>query len=164
MKGNQEVKLQALVENLIYKVDEKIRKSLARIDIPTPEGEKSNELLEKIEAINKKINFFIDQAERMGEEGKLDESETIMKEIDRLKLQKTEISSMNESVLLQREKQMRVCEICGAMQSLTDTEKRLTTHLEGKLHAGNIIQDMLFLEKLLLKLSREKKSRKRKWK
>ena len=31
---------------------------------------------------------------------------------------------------------MRVCQVCGAMQSITDTDKRLTTHLEGKLHVG----------------------------
>lgn len=31
---------------------------------------------------------------------------------------------------------MKVCEVCGALQSASDTEKRLTMHLEGKLHTG----------------------------
>jgi len=31
---------------------------------------------------------------------------------------------------------MKVCEICGALQSAGDTDKRLTMHLEGKLHTG----------------------------
>jgi hypothetical protein len=31
---------------------------------------------------------------------------------------------------------MSVCDICGAMQSATDTDKRMVTHLEGKLHQG----------------------------
>ena len=31
---------------------------------------------------------------------------------------------------------MKVCEVCGALQSAGDTDKRLTMHLEGKLHAG----------------------------
>jgi RNA-binding protein Luc7-like 2 len=31
---------------------------------------------------------------------------------------------------------MKVCEVCGALQSLTDTDKRLSMHLEGKLHTG----------------------------
>jgi RNA-binding protein Luc7-like 2 len=35
-----------------------------------------------------------------------------------------------------KEKQMKVCEVCGAMQSLQDNEKRLQTHIEGKLHTG----------------------------
>jgi len=29
-----------------------------------------------------------------------------------------------------------VCEVCGALQSAGDTDKRLTMHLEGKLHTG----------------------------
>ena len=31
---------------------------------------------------------------------------------------------------------MKVCEVCGALQSALDTDKRLTMHLEGKLHTG----------------------------
>lgn len=31
---------------------------------------------------------------------------------------------------------MKVCETCGALQATTDTDKRLTMHLEGKLHTG----------------------------
>lgn len=31
---------------------------------------------------------------------------------------------------------MKVCEVCGALQSASDTDKRLTMHLEGKLHTG----------------------------
>ena len=31
---------------------------------------------------------------------------------------------------------MKVCEVCGALQSAGDTDKRLTIHLEGKLHTG----------------------------
>ena len=31
---------------------------------------------------------------------------------------------------------IKVCEICGALQAINDTEKRTLTHLEGKLHSG----------------------------
>lgn len=31
---------------------------------------------------------------------------------------------------------MKVCEVCGALQSTTDTDKRMVMHLEGKLHTG----------------------------
>ena len=53
-----------------------------------------------------------------------------------MKLQKQELEAILENPNTHKDKQMRVCEICGAMQSLTDTDKRLTTHLEGKLHQG----------------------------
>jgi hypothetical protein len=35
---------------------------------------------------------------------------------------------------LQKEKRMQVWEVCRAMQASTDTEMRLTSHLEGKRH------------------------------
>jgi hypothetical protein len=38
--------------------------------------------------------------------------------------------------ILEKEKSMQVCEVCGAMQASTDTEKRLASHLEGKQHLG----------------------------
>jgi RNA-binding protein Luc7-like 2 len=34
------------------------------------------------------------------------------------------------------DRNMKVCEICGALQIATDTESRLQMHLEGKLHQG----------------------------
>jgi len=34
------------------------------------------------------------------------------------------------------QKQQKICEICGAIQTINDTEKRIQTHLEGKIHQG----------------------------
>lgn len=31
---------------------------------------------------------------------------------------------------------IKICEICGAIQTINDTEKRIQTHLEGKIHQG----------------------------
>jgi hypothetical protein len=60
----------------------------------------------------------------------------MMRQIDRLKEQKNEINMMTEHPLMIKEKQMKVCEVCGAMQSMQYNEKRLLTHVEGKLHTG----------------------------
>jgi hypothetical protein len=30
----------------------------------------------------------------------------------------------------------QICEICGAIQTINDTDKRITMHLEGKIHQG----------------------------
>jgi hypothetical protein len=68
--------------------------------------------------------------------GRLDESENLMRQIDRMKDQKAEFINMTEHPLIVKDKQMKVCEVCGAMQALQDNEKRLQTHLEGKLHTG----------------------------
>jgi len=34
------------------------------------------------------------------------------------------------------QKQMKICEVCGAKQAINDVEKRNLTHLDGKLHKG----------------------------
>ena len=34
------------------------------------------------------------------------------------------------------DKHMRVCDICGALQAINDTETRNINHLEGKVHTG----------------------------
>ena len=42
------------------------------------------------------------------------------------------------------DRNMKVCEICGALQSNADTSDRLQMHLEGKLHQGYLkIREML---------------------
>ncbi len=43
---------------------------------------------------------------------------------------------MSDNTMLPKEKNMKVCEVCGALQATTDTDKRLVMHLEGKLHTG----------------------------
>jgi len=64
----------------------------------------------------------------------IDESEALFKEIEDMKAKKAELETQLEMNV--SKKQMTVCEVCGAMQSATDTDKRLTTHLEGKQHMG----------------------------
>lgn len=59
-----------------------------------------------------------------------------MAEIDKLKLKKEELMQIGDGTNLINNKLMKVCEICGALQAINDTERRMQTHLEGKLHTG----------------------------
>lgn len=63
------------------------------------------------------------EAEQLAEAGRVNESEALIKEIEQLKEQRDDQENM-------------ICEICGAMQSATDTERRQVSHLEGKQHKG----------------------------
>lgn len=64
-----------------------------------------------------------------------------MEEVDKLKKRKEDILRISENPNSINSKNMRVCEICGAMQTVIDTDKRVVTHLEGKLHTGfNILR------------------------
>ncbi len=70
-----------------------------------------------------------------------------MKEVDKLKVQKAELEGRHggggtlgigggENQIIQQDRNMKVCEVCGALQATTDTDKRMVMHLEGKLHTG----------------------------
>lgn len=135
------------LERVVTKVDDKIRRSMNRLDAPIPENlaksisdrmnqpnEVRDNLMDQIANLNDKINYYLEQAERKGEDGLIDESEALFKEIEDMKSKKAELETQLEMNM--SKKQMAVCEICGAMQAATDTDKRLTTHLEGKLHMG----------------------------
>jgi len=41
---------------------------------------------QRIDSLEQKINFYIETAEKLGEEGKIDESEAVMKEVEKLKM------------------------------------------------------------------------------
>lgn len=91
---------------------------------------------EKIDQLEQKISVYNEQAEKLGEDGKIDEAEALLEEIEKFKRQKTELEALIDHNLANKDKNMKVCEVCGALQSALDTDKRLTMHLEGKLHTG----------------------------
>lgn len=43
-------------------------------------------------------------------------------------------NSETVAFVLDKDKRMQVCQICGAMQAACDTEKKLASHYDGKLH------------------------------
>lgn len=46
------------------------------------------------------------------------------------------MEAIADQTFVNKDRNMKVCEVCGALQSAVDTDKRLTMHLEGKLHTG----------------------------
>lgn len=78
---------------------------------------------------------MLQQAEYLGDAGKIEESERVNEEVQKLRRSKEDLITLAENPTMVA-KQMKVCEICGAMQATNDTEKRNQTHLEGKLHIG----------------------------
>ena len=93
------------------------------------------EFREKIENVDAEIKKLLRYVEQLGEIGKIEESEKLTEEIERLKRTKQDLWILAENPSLAK-KQMKVCEICGAMQAINDTEVRNQNHLEGKVHTG----------------------------
>lgn len=132
-------------------IDVKIQKAMAKNDNPANKMERiPSEIQEKIDQLDNDIKKMVLQAEYLGDAGKLEESERINDEIQKLRRQREDLITLAENPAMMA-KQMKVCDICGAMQAANDTEKRNQTHLEGKVHTG-----FLKLREELQKLIRRK--------
>eukprot|EP00347_Sterkiella_histriomuscorum_P016696 403352205 len=126
-----EKELQSLLEQMIAQVDQKMKRSIARVENPGPDhinqpeinASQQESLNQKIDQLEQKINFYIERAEKLGEEGQIDESEAIMKVVDDLKKQKTELESLTDVNMIPKDKNMKVCPVCGALQASTDTDR-----------------------------------------
>jgi hypothetical protein len=116
-------------------VDTKVKKIKDKQDNKLYRGEISHDYQEKIDLIDLEIKRLIRECELYGDGGEIAQAEIKMEEIDKLRIDKDAILSIAENPLL-AQKQMKLCEVCGAMQSINDMEKRNLSHLDGKLHVG----------------------------
>jgi len=128
----------AYLNKLIEDLDKRIRRGHERLD----QDEKfdhplTGESAEKEGAISNRIQTLLQQIEDLGEEGRVEESQQLMKVVDQLKSEKEQLLLINDTrAISSQEKRMRVCEICGAFLVVGDTDKRIASHMEGKQHQG----------------------------
>ena len=131
-----EESLISFLESITSEVDLKMKRCLERIEAPLPDQVVNKEIQEEIEQLDLQITEKIKQAEHLGEIGMIDESEKLMKEIEQIKVQRNLLTNTKEYPAIYKDRQMKVCEICGALQSAQDNEKRIQTHKEGKIHSA----------------------------
>ena len=112
---------------------------------------RSVELEEKIKVIDNEITSLFEKSNELGEQGKIEESEMLTLEIEKLVKKKEELEMYGDAPASDQQKHLKVCEICGALQTINDTDLRATTHYQGKLHTG-----FAKLRKELEKLQRRK--------
>jgi len=133
------------LERLVQELDKKIKKAHDRLDTQDslPDSMVPPESKEKLDEINANIQNLLGKMEQYGEEGRVDESQALMRVMDRLKADKEVLLrggivgiAGNGVTGIGQEKKMRVCETCGAFLVVGDTEKRMASHLEGKQHQG----------------------------
>ena len=73
-------------------------------------------LNEKIDSLETKINLYNENAEKLGEEGKIEEAEAVMLEVEKFKKQKADYeASLGDSSQVKQDRNMKVCEVCGAL-------------------------------------------------
>ncbi|KAL3319123.1 Luc7-like protein 3 [Cichlidogyrus casuarinus] len=90
---------------------------------------------DKIDALTKRIEELLAQAETLGSEGKVDQAQGVMKLCEQLKSEKANLEGENRPMLNQG-KELEVCEICAAFRIKDDAPQRVEEHLAGKMHIG----------------------------
>ena len=95
-----------------------MKRCLERIEAPIPDQVLNKEVQEEIEQLDKQITEKIKQAEHLGEIGMIEESEKLMKEIEQIKVQRNVLNNIKEYPTIYKDRQMKVCDICGALKNI----------------------------------------------
>jgi len=121
--------VQADVDRKIHRGHDRLMMNKAR------EQEMSKDDSDKTKMLTDHINQLLEEIEQLGSEGKVEEAQGVAKLVDQLKDEK-EQSKLNPGSSASQEKQMEVCEVCGAFLIVGDAQSRVDDHLQGKQHVG----------------------------
>ena len=100
-----------------------------------PNQNLGNPKTSSLQIIESKISALLEKVETLGGEGKVEEAQGMMREIDQLRKDKDNLQS-HIQMDNPNEKQMEVCAICGAFLIVGDAPSRVDDHLKGKQHTG----------------------------
>ncbi|XP_065871445.1 uncharacterized protein [Euphorbia lathyris] len=143
-----EFELAQRCEKLVMDLDRRVRRGrerLAQGEEPIPPPPLSAEKSEQLSVVEEKIKNLLVQVESLGEAGKVDEAQALMKKVDELNTEKVLIQSQNDKVLMvPQEKKMALCEICGSFLVANDAAERTQSHVVGKQHIGyGMVRDFI---------------------
>lgn len=141
-----ESELAQYCEKLAMDLDRKVRRGQERlaqeVDMPLT-GLISSEKSEQLSVLEEKIKKLLEQIENLGEAGKVDEAEALMRKVDLLNADKA-ILTQNDKLALTQEKKMALCEICGSFLVANDAAERIQSHVSGKQHIGyGMVRDFI---------------------
>lgn len=130
------------ITNMINEADRKIVKGKQRLDLMNSKLDQRpmSKQAEAVLNINDKIQKLVREAEEAGIRGDVDQSMNLMGLCEKLKEDKEALIKQYESCGFNfsetQEKQMEVCETCGAFLIVGDAQSRIDDHLMGKQHIG----------------------------
>ncbi|XP_042485242.1 luc7-like protein 3 [Macadamia integrifolia] len=145
-----EAELAQFCEKLVLDLDRKVRRGRERlaqeVEVP-PSAPIPSEKSEQLTVLEEKIKNLLEQVETLGEAGKVDEAEALMRKVEILNVEKTILTQQpqNEKVsMLTQEKKMALCEICGSFLVANDAAERTQSHVTGKQHIGyGMVRDFI---------------------
>ncbi|KAG2715616.1 hypothetical protein I3843_03G088600 [Carya illinoinensis] len=145
-----EAELAQFCEKLVMDLDRRVRRGRSRLAQevePTPAPPLSAEKSEQFSLLEEKIKNLLEQVEALGEAGKVDEAEALMRKVEMLNAEKTALTQepQNDKVLmLAQEKKMALCETCGSFLVANDAAERTQSHVTGKQHIGyGMVRDFI---------------------
>ncbi|KAG6422346.1 hypothetical protein SASPL_118914 [Salvia splendens] len=136
-------------------LDRRVRRGRERLaqDVEVqPPPPISAEKAEQLSVLEEKIKNLLEQVESLGEEGKVDEAEALMRKVELLHIEKTALTQQPQDKLLMaaQEKKMALCEICGSFLVANDAAERTQSHVTGKQHVGyGMVRDFLVEYKVI---------------
>ncbi|GAV79126.1 LUC7 domain-containing protein [Cephalotus follicularis] len=157
-----EAELAQFCEKLVMDLDRRVRRGrerLAQEVEPAPPPPISTEKAEQLSVLEEKIKNLLEQVETLGEAGKVDEAEALMRKVDTLNTEKTALSQqppIDKVLMLAQEKKMALCEICGSFLVANDAVERTQSHVTGKQHIGyGMVRDFITTYKEAKEKARE---------
>ncbi|GAB6020269.1 Luc7-like protein 3 [Chamberlinius hualienensis] len=164
-------------QTMLADVERRIRRGKQRLALGNQEAQAPNNNPgsgqvqvndDQIKILSERINGLLEQVESLGCEGKVEEAQGIMKLCDQLKEERENLRRANENshwlqtaeIAAAQEKQMEVCEVCGAFLIVGDAQQRVDDHLMGKQHMGYARLKIALEEMLKEKEEREKQREK----
>ncbi|CAL5407679.1 unnamed protein product [Camellia sinensis] len=144
-----EAELAHFCEKLVMDLDRRVRRGRERIDqeVEGPPPPISAEKSEQLSVLEEKIKNLLDQVETLGEAGKVDEAEALMRKVETLNAEKTAFTQQSPTdkvLMIAQEKKMALCEICGSFLVANDAAERTQSHVTGKQHIGyGMVRDFI---------------------
>eukprot|EP00002_Diphylleia_rotans_P035780 TRINITY_DN783_c0_g2_i7.p1 TRINITY_DN783_c0_g2~~TRINITY_DN783_c0_g2_i7.p1 ORF type:complete len:289 (-),score=59.34 TRINITY_DN783_c0_g2_i7:194-1060(-) len=122
----------------VTELDRSIKRKLERVDISTPEplsipvNLDDETIKERVKLITERKKVITSEMEKLAEQGKVAESQNLVKIIDQLDADIRSLQNRSNKV----ERRMIICDVCGAYLSTADDDKRTDCHTSGKQHLG----------------------------
>lgn len=143
MKMGYEEEFLRYLQQCWQEVERRIRRNHQRLQL-SEEKSKMNlggntETDEKIKELNDRITKMLKDIEELGGQGEVAQAQAMNKVCEQLKEEREQLQSQKGGIMDQfsvQEKQMEVCEVCGAFLIVGDAQSRVDDHLMGKQHMG----------------------------
>uniref|UniRef100_A0A8R1DQ09 Uncharacterized protein n=2 Tax=Caenorhabditis japonica TaxID=281687 RepID=A0A8R1DQ09_CAEJA len=133
-----------IIEHAVHLVDIEIAKVREKLedDVKTQTNQAADSKAKQVTEIEEQIAKNVDEIEKLGNEGKIEESmklhkyvEEMREKIQQIEDSETEIKAAGPG---SNSAKLRVCEDCGAQLNIMDHESRIADHYNGKMHIGMV--------------------------